>query len=437
MRRTLGRIALVVACLLVATALLRTTAPAATRMPGGPGMSYDLRLKPLYPFQGGQDGANPYAAPIADKSGDLFMTTDRGGNHVCGGGMGCGTVYELGHLGKGYTHTLLYAFKGGADGAQPEGGLIADAGGALYGTTMNGGGSGCGGTGCGTVFKLTPGPSGYTESILYAFGGHTDGAAPLGSLIMDAGGTLYGTTSQGGGCLDIKQGCGTVFSLAPSTSTYVETVLWSFQGGVSDGSTPTSRLTTGNNGTLYGTTSQGGLFAFGTVFKLTFSGSAYTESVAYNFGTNPNDGASPYAPVNLLSTGDLLGTTVGGGANAAGTIYKLTPGPSGYAETLLIAFKGGTDGASPYAGLTPTHSNTFFGTTYAGGGSTACAQGCGTVFELKQMKGGYSKRQLVSFAGGLEGSQPFAGLLFHAEQLYGTTLTGGGLGVGVVYRLRP
>jgi uncharacterized repeat protein (TIGR03803 family) len=177
----------------------------------------------LYSLHGGSDGATPRAGLFADSSGNLYGTTISGGGTGCGG-QGCGTVFRIGTDGS---ETVLYSFAGGSDGEFPEDRLIGDEAGNLYGTTSQGGGNGCGGGTCGTVFKLTPGG---TETVLHSFAGGSDGYFPIAGLVADASGNLYGTTAGGGA--DNK---GTVFKIASGSG--IESVLYAFAGG-SDGATP-------------------------------------------------------------------------------------------------------------------------------------------------------------------------------------------------------
>jgi hypothetical protein len=220
-------------------------------------------LTTLYSFAGLPDGASPLAGVISDATGNLYGTTEFGGNTICGSG-GCGTVFKLTPNGSGgYGETVLYTFTG-PDGAFPyTGDLITDAAGNLYGTTNEGGGGVCALNGsCGVVFKLTPnGSGGYSETVLYRFAvaSPSDGAIPLAGLIADAMGNLYGTTVQsgGGGACGVP-GCGIVFKLTPNGSgAYSETVLYRFTGGT-DGAAPRAGLISDAMGNLYGTTAGGG-----------------------------------------------------------------------------------------------------------------------------------------------------------------------------------
>lgn len=247
-----------------------------------------------------------------------------------GNTFGCGTVFKLKRVGSHYSESVLYRFQGSNDGASPVADVVADGAGALYGTTAYGGGGsapGCTGyiSGCGTVFKLTPTGSGYTESILYRFQGGNDGEQPQAGLIVDDSGALYGTTVFGGGCS--TYGCGTVFKLTPIGSSYEESILHRFQGGT-DGDGPTAGLLAGKSGALYGATGKGGA-NYGTVFRLTPTASGYSESVVYAFGGR-SDGFAPVGTLIADATGALYGTTQEGGANpdcttGCGTVFKVIP----------------------------------------------------------------------------------------------------------------
>jgi uncharacterized repeat protein (TIGR03803 family) len=318
--------------------------------------------------------------------------------------------------------TVLYNFQGGsADGGYPYASLVADKSGALYGTT-NGGGP----ADLGTVFKLTPSGSKYTESILHSFGGTGDGSLPYGSLLLGSGGVLYGTTYSGG-----KYGDGCVYALTPSGKSYTESVVYSF-GGSPDGGNPYAGLSQNAAGTLFGTTLYGGLNGFGAVFALTPSGGSYKESVLYSFDGG-KDGATPYGGILSAKSGVLYGTTFAGGENGDGTVYALTPSGKTYAESIVYSFAGGAkDGANPYAALVAS-GDLVFGTTAAGG-----TAGDGTAFQVKLAKAkGKSKESVLhSFGGTGDASQPYGALLLGADDaLYGATFAGGADGQGAIFEL--
>ncbi len=263
------------------------------------------------------EGAEPVASLTIDATGNLYGTTQYGGAGGCpamlGTLPGCGTVFKITPSGR---EAVLYSFTGNPDGAFPMAGLIMDAQGNLYGTTFKGGAHGMG-----SVFKLTPSGE---ETVLYSFSNPPDGAFPQAGLVMDAQGNLYGTTYGGGSvkpCQNVYDGCGTVFEVAPNGQ---ETVLHSF-GNQGDGAFPFAGLVLDAEGNLYGTTYDGGEYSYGTVFELAGDG---TETVMYSFcAQQPNcaDGAHPWAGLVLDAQGNLYGTTSGGGSYDAGTVFKLTP----------------------------------------------------------------------------------------------------------------
>jgi uncharacterized repeat protein (TIGR03803 family) len=392
------------------------------------------------------DGANPSSGLIADSNGVLYGTT--------GGGVGAGnagSVYSLTPRRGGYLETVLFAFKKREQGWVPSGGLIEDASGALYGTTVGGGRPGCKtfeDGGCGTVFKLTPSPKGYVETVLYAFTGKSDGALPQAGLIADAGGALYGTTSAGGlsSCTAYFEitGCGTVFKLSPSASGYTESVVYAYGGGT-DGQSPWAGLIADANGVLYGTTEFGGGSAAcksgcGAVFRLTPNGGGYTESIVHAF-EGGDDGANPLASLSAASDGTLYGTTLAGGKPGNGTAFSLTPTPSsgGYSETVLYAFAGAA-GGRPMAALLPGAGGVLYGTASLGGSG-----GGGTVFALSPHGGKYTPHVFAAFqepGQNSSGSEPSSPLISDAAgRLYGTAYAGGsaqcgsGSGCGLVFRV--
>ena len=324
---------------------------------------------------GNTDGCLPQQAGlIFDAAGNLYGTTVECGTN------GGGTVFELMPAGGGnWTETLLYSFgtNGQNDGIGPEGGLILDAAGNLYGTTVTGGTYQCGDQGCGTVFELTPARGGgWTETVLHNFGNGTDGYWPYAGLILDAAGNLYSTTRAGG-----TYGNGTVFKLSPNGSRgWTETVLHSFGAGT-DGEQLYTGLIFDAAGNLYGTTSGGGTYGNGTVFELTPAG---TETLLHSF--NGTDGWLPSAGLIFDAAGNLYGTTTYGGTDGSGTAFKLSPGEGGWMETVLHNFNpNGTDGANPLGGLIFDAAGNLYGTTFAGGMYSSCPYGtnyCGTVFEL-------------------------------------------------------
>jgi uncharacterized repeat protein (TIGR03803 family) len=409
----------------------------------------------LYEFAS-SDGSQPQSPLIADGAGNLYGTTNAGGNGS-GCPYGCGTLFKLSRSSGGkWSRRVLYNFTGmNGDGAFPLGNLTFDAAGNIYGATQFGGASGYG-----TVFKLMPGSGGsWDEAVLYSFAGGRDGAYPGAGLTSDLAGTLYGTTRDGGGNYQSCQfGCGTVFQLSPSGNVWKETILRSFTGANGDGAIPTASLIF-DDGNLYGTTSNGGSlscqFGCGTVFQLSPSRNVWKETIVYNFTGTNGDGAYPLGTLILDDAGELYGTTYEGGmANhcgvgftGCGTVFKLTRRSEGaWAETILYNFGSYVgDGRFPATGLTFDIGTNLYGTTLGGGTNLA-----GTVFKLAQSSGGEWTESVVhTFAGyPSDGGYPAASLNLDAEgHIYGTTGaggTGGGAsdypiipGGGVVFEITP
>ena len=365
------------------------------------------RFKVLYTFQGGSDGAHPYAGMIADKSGNLYGTTETGGAN------GFGTVFRLAPNG---TKTVLHSFAGGSDGINPYAGVIADKSGDLYGTTYQGGAHDDG-----AVFEIA---SDGTETVLYAFNdqGGSDGADPYAGLVMDRSGNLYGTTTVGG-----AHGQGSVFRIAPDGN---ETLLYSFNdSSENDGADPYAPLIIDRQGNLYGTTKVGGAHGQGSVFEITSSGS---ENLLYSFNdSSDNDGADPLAPLIMDRTGNLYGTTSVGGVHGQGAVFEIAKDGS---EKLLYSFDDGNanDGADPDAGLFMDSRGNFYGTTSVGG-----TNGVGTIFRLTP---GGSEALLYSFSGSSDGAIPEGGLILDRSlgrktHLFGTA-TVGGSGEGTLFEIK-
>jgi uncharacterized repeat protein (TIGR03803 family) len=387
----------------------------------------------LYSFNTtGNGGSVPYSSLIFDAHGNLYGTTQAGGAY------GQGTVFELkSQAGGGWTEKVLHSFNdNGHDGEVPYASVIFDTTGNLYGTTTAGGAYSYG-----TVYELTPTAGGaWTEKILHSFNPNTgkDGYTPSAGLVFDTHGNLYGTTSSGG----VNFHYGTVFELTPTSGGHwTEKVLHSFNENGTDGFVPFSGLIFDTHGNLFGTTAQGGTSeggdtSIGTVFELKpQAGGGWTEKVLHSFLVNGTDGYTPDAGVILDAAGNLYGTTFSGGSDDNGTVFELTPGSGGvWTETLLHSFQdNGTDGWAPYAGLIFNAGN-LYGTTTHGG-----TFGVGTVFELTPATGGgWTESVTSSFNNGTDGEGPWAGLIFDvAGNLYGTTAGGGAYGGGTAFEMSP
>jgi uncharacterized repeat protein (TIGR03803 family) len=342
----------------------------------------------LYSFQGGNDGATPTARVVIGPDGALYGTTIYGGGQgdCHGNNPHCGTVFKL-QPPPGicrdvlcpWAETILYSFQGGADGADPEGDIIFDAAGNIYGTTANGGsfvGDYCQVNGCGVVYELSPSSGGWTETVLHAFMGGTDGWAPNGGVIRDAAGNLYGTTSEGGSTC-AGSGCGTVFELSPSQGGWTETVLYSFLFDDPNGDYPDAGLTMGSAGHIYGATTTNGTAGGGTIFELASNGASWTFSTIYDLvGTF---GGGPVGALTLDASGDLYGAARYDGANNVGSIFKLTPSNGSWAYTDIYDFSPPNESGWLYDGLVLGPQGTIFGTSYHGG-----TFNYGEVFEIMQ-----------------------------------------------------
>jgi len=364
----------------------------------------------IYNFTGkGSDGATPYGGPILDRVGNLYGTT------YLGGSFGAGSVYRLSPSGSSWTYTSLYSFKAGSDGSGPAFGSLAMApNGALFGTTEGGGFFG-------TAFEVCACPG--RETVIHSFGTGADGAQPIGGVVLDSAGNVYGTTSLGG-----ANGNGTVFEAKRSGKTWTESVLYSFTGG-SDGINPPAGVTLDTHGNLYGTTSFGGAYGVGVVYELSPSSSGWTETILYNF-QGLNDGQNPVGGVVLDRAGNLYGTTFDGGVNGGGTVYELSPSSGGWTFTVLYSFTGGYGG--PYNKLTLAKGN-IYGFTNAEG-----ANGLGSVFKLAPSNGAWKLTDLHDFAGGSDGASPYGSVAVDsAGNVFGTAAVGGSQNQGLVFEITP
>jgi uncharacterized repeat protein (TIGR03803 family) len=355
-------------------------------------------LSTLASFGFAPAGASPEAGLVMDGSGNLYGTA------YSGGPSNAGTIFEIAH-GSG-TLTVLASFNG-ANGLNPDGALILDSSGNLYGTTVYGGAAGDG-----TVFQVAAGSGTITTLASFNLAGGTN---PRGALIMDGSGNLYGTT-QFGGAFGTSSDDGTVFELAQGSGTI--TTLASFNPTV--GSHPLAGLVMDGSGNLYGTTFDGGASGYGTVFELAQGSGAITTLASFD----STDGANPHAPLVLDSSGNLYGTTYGGGRIGHGTVFELATGSGTITTLALIA-------NYPVAGLVMDGSGNLYGT---GSGSGPIFSSPGTVFEVAKGAGGFTFTTLASF-NGTDGSDPQAGLVLDSSgNLYGTTAAGGA-GYGTAFEL--
>ena len=367
----------------------------------------------LHSFTGGADGGYPLASVVLD-AGTLYGTTSGGG--ATPGPGGPGVVFKIDTAGH---ETVLYSFSGGADGDQPEAGVMLDPAGNLYGTTHLGG-SAKGDNGLGTVFMLSA--SGIETA--YRFPPPADGGNPNAGVVRDSAGNLYGTTLVGG-----TANAGVIYKL---DTTGRETVLYNFTGGA-DGAHPYSNMILDPAGNLYGTANSGGTAGWGTLYKLSPAG---VLTVLWSF-TGRDDGGGPYGGVIRDSAGNLYGTTWSGGnktspcpVDGCGVVYRLDAAGQ---ETALYSFSG-PDGSNPGAALALDSAGNLYGTTGNGGnGGGACAFGCGTVFKLNSAG---QETVLYNFTGGADGGYPASGVAMDpAGNLYGTAAFDGAGNSGAIFRV--
>jgi len=389
-------------------------------------------FKVLHTFGGPGDGGIPSSGLVRDSAGNLYGTALIGGITSSGCDAGCGVVFKVDKTGN---ETVLHSFTGGADGGNPFAGLLRDSAGNLYGTTQIGGAGDCE-YGCGVVFKLdTAG----IEMVLHTFLGASsgDGSQPMGVLIRDSKGNLYGTTVSGG---STPGGYKTVFKLDTAGNETVYSFGKDLQRHFNLGLEPSAGVIRDSEGNLYGTTWGGGTNSpnppegFGVAYKLTENELAKNGegTILHIFtgltGTVP-DGAGPYYGSLIRdSKGNLYGTTALGGTTGGGTIFKLA---ATGAETILYTFTGGADGGYPEAGVIRDSAGNLYGTGALGGTS-----GHGVVFKLDTAG---TLTVLHSFTGGADGGTPTGGLVRDsAGNLYGTTSASGGCGYcGVVFKIKP
>lgn len=381
----------------------------------------------------------PQGALLEDSAGNLFGTT-RGG-----GAYGVGSVMELSPpsvSGGAWTLTTLYSFiPYGGGGYVPMSDLVRDQAGAFYGTFFSGGDPTCN---CGGVYKLVPpAQSGgaWTESMLYAFKGNSDGRLPVqtAALALTKSGTLYGVTSRGG-----TWDSGVLYQLTTKNGkTYTESVLYSF-GDLADASTPSGPVVLDSSGNIYGVTSLGGTFNQGTLYKFVpaANGQLATESLLYSFGGSTTTGSYPDGNLVFDVGGDIYGVTNGGGdATGDGVIYMLTPTKTTWTESVLFSFTTDT-GTNPVGGLSWNHkTNQLYGTTSSQNMHPA---GAGTVFKLSPpaVKGGtWTQATLFQFTYRVNGGYPTGAVTLDSKTgtLYGTAINGGiegcDLFCGVVWQI--
>jgi len=397
----------------------------------------------LYGFQAPPDGNYPEAGLVADSKGALYGTTYGGGSG------GWGSVFQLVQQNGVWTENVLHDFTCcGNDGENPQGGVILDKAGNLFGATTQGP------NGCGVVYEVSPAGQGkWTETVLHTFTYKVDGCEPFDNLVMDRKGALYGTTGYGG-----PIGYGMAYKLTPPIKqggAWKLKILYAFTGQA-DGRTPESDLVFDKHGALYGTTIYGGPSGQGVVYKLApplQKGGAWTETALYSF-TSTSDGGLPQSGLVFDKAGNLYGMTRHGGLSSGciiysyycGVVFKLTPKGGSWKETVLHRFTGKGDGAEPvFTSLVLGKKGALYGVTNIGGEPQDCpnqSSGCGVVFKLQpptQKGGKWKEKVLHTFTNSTDGAMPVGTLLLDAKgNLYGTSIISDGYGgFGTVFEVTP
>ncbi len=333
----------------------------------------------LYRFHG-IDGEAPEANVTIASDGTLYGTTE------FGGAQGTGNVYRLqpstralGNASGTWNETVIHTFGAYDDGLGVlpwYGPLIFDRAGNIYGTASAGGLGPCASGGCGTVYELSPSNGAWTYSVLYRFTCETDGATPFAGVILDAGGRLYGTADGANSCL-----YGTVYQLAPSGSGWTENTLHQFQNQ-NDGSQPVGGLIMDAAGNLYGVAANGGSGGGGVVYELAPRGAGWTFIPIYSLVGGPGGGSA--SSLTIDAAGNLYGTAEFDGAHYDGSVFKLTKNNGSWTYTDLYDFTGGADGANPVGTLAVDAAGNVYGTTTYGGSGGSCefGNGCGVAWEI-------------------------------------------------------
>jgi uncharacterized repeat protein (TIGR03803 family) len=367
---------------------------------------------------------------------DTDLVLDSAGNiygtTVLGGAFGTGSVFELSPSGNTWTHTVLYSFTGQSDGGQPYKGVTLDAQGNLYGTAVVGGHFGaCPEDGCGVVYKLTNLNGTWTQSVIHYFNGN-DGYGPGAGLSFDAAGNLYGMTPTGG-----PNAAGVIYQLRPQPDgSWKLQLIHSFTGGNDGASASAGRLLVDASSNIYGVATAGGANGAGTAFRLTKSQSGqWNFTVLYAFKGQP-DAGFPYGALSADPEGNLYGTTYYDGANDLGSVYQLSPGPGGkWRERVLYSFKGGSDGSSSISNLVIDSKGALYGTASEGGAGCSC----GTIFKVfKGVSGTWKEVVVYRFQGVPDAGFAYNGMVADgAGNYYGATVHGGLSDEGAVYKFIP
>lgn len=397
---------------------------------GGEFLNIEFELSPatggswhgsvVHDFPGSTDGYNPVSSLIRDSAGNLYGTTPAGGLY------GWGAVFELTPTGSGSPEKIIYSFRGTNDGALPRTSLALDSAGNLYGTAQFGGSSNCL-AGCGTVFKLSPSSGGaWKFSVLHTFQNGKDGSGPTAGLTLDASGNVYGTAQDGtnGNCLGTGKGCGTVFKLTSNAGGgWSFDLIYVFSGSTQSGGIPANgSLVMDSSGNLYGVTRSGGPSARGNVYRLSPQSSGpWKQTVLYNLSESESGSQGTLA---FDSAGNLYDTTNGGGIYNYGSVFELCQCVGAWTKSTIYSFNGSSTGGNADGGVIFDSAGNLYGVNDA------------IAFELSPVSGGWQETTLYSF--GFLTSSPFLNLVRDPSgNLYGVIQANDGQVENVVYELTP
>ena len=428
MRPFSGFTALVIALFLIVAQVANPPTPAMAK------------ISILYTFQGGKDGGQPWSTLLLDeKTGALYGTTEVGGNNLCQNyfQFGCGTVFALSPSPSGWTETVLYRFQGGTDGAHPRTPLVPRPGGFFYGATTSGGGGTQGGVG--TVYRIVRGT--WKEQVVFDFLAYDGGNYPQGAIAFDDSGNLYGLTTNAG-----TGSAGVAFELIPNPSR-----LWTEQVLSSQVAIPVAGVVIDPTGNVFGTDVTGGKYNSGSVFELSpgTSGWQFTDIYSFSVPCGQYCGGAQPGGLTITKSGSLLGFAGDAGipacpsGHSCGTVYELVKTAGSWHEKTLYEFQNLADGWGPGWGAPAIdRSGNIYGTTGGGG-----KYGYGTVFKLSHVNGVWQKTTLYDFPGGAGGAGPTAaGLVLDLQgNIFGITDRGGKIGgktckqqgCGIVYEITP
>jgi uncharacterized repeat protein (TIGR03803 family) len=367
----------------------------------------------LYNFTGAADGGQPVGTLVVDSQGNLYGTTKGGGNLNCSvNTLGCGVVFKFTAKGR---LIVLHAFNGDTDGAEPAAGVLRNSRGEIFGTTARGGNPGCAwgnGKGCGTIYRIG---SSDKETVIHSFNGLNEGAAPAAPLVQDSFGNLWGTTQFEGvsnpQCFG--PGCGTLFKLGPEFGL----TTYAFKGPPDDGYWPTAGLVFGPGGSLYGTTLFGGAQNEGTVYRVSATNGQVTILHSFNLATG--DAANPGSL--LLSGGKIYGIAGPTDSFSGGTVFQLDP----TGENIFFNF---SQSYNPAGNLLRDSIGNFYG-------QAGTTDATGILYKLDSAK----NLTVLHFFGGapIDGDNSTGMMPDGHGNLYGITSGGGTTGAGTIFKLTP